>query len=116
MPASASRKVTSAAGVAVGVRVGVDVAGWADVGVCVDVAAITLVLVGSPALTDELADRLYEAGCDDGTPGSCDGVVSIDFHREAASLEEAIRSAVANVRAAGCEVSSVVMQPDALAA
>ena len=44
-------------------------------------------------LTDEAAKALFEAGCDDGSPGSCDGVVSVDFHRDAASLEEAIRSA-----------------------
>jgi hypothetical protein len=38
----------------------------------------TLVLKGSPELTEEIADQLFEAGCDDGTPGTCDGVFSID--------------------------------------
>ena len=51
----------------------------------------TLILAESLELTDGIADALFEAGCDDGTPGTCNGVFSIDFHREAASLEEAIR-------------------------
>jgi hypothetical protein len=41
----------------------------------------TLILSGSPELTEEAAKRLFEAGCDDGTPGTCNGVFSIDFHR-----------------------------------
>ncbi|MGH8488010.1 MAG: hypothetical protein ACREXS_03845, partial [Gammaproteobacteria bacterium] len=54
----------------------------------------TLILSGPLELTDEIADELFEAGCDDGTPGTCEDVFSIDFHREASSLEEAIRSAI----------------------
>ena len=49
----------------------------------------SLVLKGSLKLTEEIADELFEAGCDDGTPGTCDGVFSIDFHREADTLEAA---------------------------
>ena len=75
----------------------------------------TLIIQGSPELTDELADALFEAGCDDGSPGSCNGVVSIDFHREANSLVEAIRSAINDVRAAGLEVERVEMSPEAVA-
>ena len=58
----------------------------------------TLILRGTLELTEELADALYEAGCDDGTPGTCNGVFSIDFHREADSLESALRSAIAHVK------------------
>ena len=58
----------------------------------------TLILKGSPELTEEIADELFEAGCDDGTPGTCNGVFSIDFHREADSLEAAINSAIKNVK------------------
>ena len=54
----------------------------------------TLILSGDIELTEQLADELFEAGCDDGTPARSNGVVSIDFHREAMSLEEAIRSAI----------------------
>ncbi len=41
-----------------------------------------LILKGQFELTEEIADELFEAGCDDGTPGICNGVFSIDFHRE----------------------------------
>lgn len=66
----------------------------------------TLILADAE-LTEELADRLFVAGCDDGSPGMCGGVVSIDFHREAPSLEQAIRSAIAHVHAAGCRLTRV---------
>jgi hypothetical protein len=73
----------------------------------------TIVLSGEPELDEGLADRLFAAGCEDGSPGSCNRVVSVDFHREANSLEEAIRSAIANVQAAGCTVAKVEIAPDA---
>jgi len=57
----------------------------------------TLILKGARELTEEIADKLYDAGCDDGTPGTCNGVFSIDFHREADTLESALRSAIAQV-------------------
>lgn len=70
----------------------------------------TLLLSEPSELTEDMADTLFEAGCDDGTPGTCNGVFSIDFHREANSLEEAIRSAIANVRAAGYDVERVEIE------
>ena len=75
----------------------------------------TLVLADSLELTDELADDLFEAGCDDATPGTCNGVFSIDFHREAHSLETAIRSAIENMRTAGYDVARVEIEPAAVA-
>ena len=75
----------------------------------------TLILSGPLELTEEIADELFEAGCDDGTPGTCDGVFSIDFHRDASSLEEAIRSAIANVTSAGYEVERVEMEAEVVA-
>lgn len=38
-----------------------------------------------------------------------------DFHRDASSLEEAIRSAIANVKSAGYEVERVEMEAEAVA-
>lgn len=64
-------------------------------------------------VTDDQADGLFAAGCDDGTPAGCDGVAWVHFDREAASLEEAIRSAVAQVQAAGFMVSKVELDVDA---
>ncbi|MDA2931147.1 hypothetical protein MYX84_14580 [Acidobacteria bacterium AH-259-O06] len=74
----------------------------------------TLILKGSLELTEEIADALFEAGCDDGTPGTCNGVFSIDFHRHANSLEEAISSAIANVKAAGYDVERVEIEAKAV--
>lgn len=74
----------------------------------------TLVLSGSLELTEDLADALFEAGCDDGTPGTVGTVCSIDFHREAHSLEEAIQSAIANVKSAGCKVNRVEIEAEAV--
>ena len=64
-------------------------------------------------VTDEQADLLFAAGCDDGTPVCCDSVVWIHFDREASSLEEAIHSAVGQVQAAGFLVSKVELDVDA---
>lgn len=76
----------------------------------------TLVLKGSRELTEEITDELFQAGCDDGTPGTSDGAFSIGFHREANTLEEAINSAIGNVKSAGFDVERVEMQPDLLPA
>jgi hypothetical protein len=66
-----------------------------------------VVLSDVKTLTDPVADALFAAGCDDGTPTSCDGTAWVHFDREAPSLEDAIRSAVAQVRAAGFRVSKI---------
>ena len=71
----------------------------------------TLVLTADP--TEEGSDRLYGA-FDDGTISTVAGVPRIHFHREAASLEEALRSAIADVRSTGFDVSRVEMIPNTL--
>jgi hypothetical protein len=40
-------------------------------------------------------------------PGAYDGIVAIDFHRDASTLESAIGSAIGNVVKAGFEVERV---------
>ena len=72
----------------------------------------TLVLAKDTELTEELADQLFEAGCDDGSPGMTCGIVSVSFSREAESLEAAIRSAVADVQKASCTVERVQIESD----
>jgi hypothetical protein len=67
----------------------------------------TLILEGPLDMSDEALDRLFESGCDDGTPVTVDDTSFIVFHREAPSLEEAIRSAIETVRSAGYEVARV---------
>ncbi len=60
-------------------------------------------------VTDDDCDALHEAGCDDGTVVTRNGVTYVAFDREADSLEEAIRSATAQVRRTGFEVARVEM-------
>jgi len=55
---------------------------------------------------------LFEAGCDDGTPGVCCGVPVVGFSREADCLESAIRIAEADVQKAGCVVERVQIERD----
>ncbi len=74
-----------------------------------------VVLKDVAEVTDDGADALFAAGCDDGTPAGCDGVAWVHFDREAASLEEAIRSAVAQVQAAGFVVSKIELDANAAA-
>jgi hypothetical protein len=76
----------------------------------------TLVLGEGTELTDELVEALYEAGCDDGSPGSRAGVVRVTLHREAESLEQAIRSGIADVQKAGCHVARVEIDTEDLPA
>ena len=75
--------------------------------------AFDVILKGISEVTDDQADGLFAAGCDDGTPASCDGVAWVHFDREASSLEEAIRSAVAQMQTAGFTVSKVELDIDA---
>ena len=74
-----------------------------------------VVLADHEIMTVELGDALVAAGCDDSTTGSCNGEGFVAFDREARSLEEAIRSAVADVRRAGVEPTEVRLAPDSLA-
>jgi hypothetical protein len=73
----------------------------------------TLILNAEP--DEGQADALYRVFCD-GTIATIAGVPQIHFHREAASLEDAIRSAIAEVRRAGFDFKRLEMQPDMLPA
>lgn len=74
----------------------------------------TLVLDGPRSIDEDLEDRLYEAGCDDALLSLSNGVLCLDFDREAASLSEAILSAVLNVEDADVEATVVRVEPDDL--
>jgi hypothetical protein len=71
----------------------------------------TCTLAGVTELTVEVADVLYEAGCDDASPHSAGLTVYLTFHREADSLGDAIGSAVKDVERAGYKVSHVAVEP-----
>ncbi len=72
----------------------------------------TLVLSNVP--DEDGADRIY-AAINDGTVFSCGDVASIAFHRENVNLEDAIRSAIADVQACGFQVKRVELEPTAIA-
>lgn len=67
----------------------------------------SLILDGVDRSDDVMANALYEAGCDDGTLYSICGETAVGFSREASSLEEAVRSAIADVARAGFAVNRV---------
>lgn len=60
------------------------------------------------------ADRLY-GQCKDGTLITSAGITFMDFDREADSLEAAVRSAIADINAAGFRVVRLEMEVDTLA-
>lgn len=74
------------------------------------------VILGNPEQSEADANRLYEAGCADGSISTSGGVTRIDFHRQASGLEEAIRSAIASVQAAGFHVDHVLIEPESIVA
>ncbi|MBC8113308.1 MAG: hypothetical protein H7062_02945 [Candidatus Saccharimonas sp.] len=75
----------------------------------------TVMLAGVDEITPALADALFEAGCDDGTVGSSCGIATVSFAREALSLQEAIRSAIADIQQAGVSVECVQIEHEELA-
>lgn len=74
------------------------------------------VILASPEESEDDANRLYEAGCSDGSISTSGGVTRIDFRRESDQLEDAIRSAIANVQAAGFHVDHVLIEPSSIGA
>lgn len=72
----------------------------------------SLILTSDPK--EDESDRLYGI-FNDGTISTIAGVPQIRFHRMALSLEEAISSAMKDVRSAGFDVARVEIEPDAVA-
>jgi hypothetical protein len=67
----------------------------------------TLILSGVSEITEALTDAVDDAGCDDGTLDAADGVAFIRFTREAATLQSAIVTAIADLGSVGLTVSRV---------
>lgn len=76
----------------------------------------TVILAEVDVMTDAMADAFYQAGCTDGSPFSGEGIAAVGFDREAASLEEAIKSAIADVERAGQRVARVEIGGEEIAA
>ena len=71
----------------------------------------TLILTTDP--NEDEANRLYGA-LNDGTLSTISGVSQISFHRQAPSLESAIRSAMQDVRSAGLDILRVEIEPESM--
>jgi len=74
----------------------------------------TLVLSGFEELTDELEDRLFEAGCDDAVLGIRDQTPYLDFDRESGSATEAVLSAIEAAERSGLGIEVRRVEPDDL--
>lgn len=57
----------------------------------------TLIVDGPDVQDEALIDALFEAGCEDALVGRAEGIQYVEFDREAARLDDAILSAVADV-------------------
>ncbi|WP_419915880.1 hypothetical protein [Candidatus Poriferisodalis sp.] len=57
----------------------------------------TLIVDGPDLQAGELADDVFEAGCDDALLGRADGLQFADFDREADTLQDAVLTAVAEL-------------------
>lgn len=72
----------------------------------------TLILSGVSEITSELADVLYGATGGDIEFNMRDGVAFLEFDRTAASLRDAITSAITQVEGAGVGVRVVRVESD----
>jgi hypothetical protein len=71
-----------------------------------------IIASGGDPDADDFFDRFYDAGLDDATVAYQRGRIIVDVAREASSIDEAIATAVRDVRKAGATVLSV--EPDLL--
>ena len=72
-------------------------------------------LISQPSVDEEAAaDKLYGGGCDDALFSVSGGVYEVEFDREAASLKEAILSAIRDVKQSGIGARVVRVLPDDL--
>ena len=74
---------------------------------------LNFTLPGREADPEQYVDALFEAGCDDAAVGVGRlGMIGLDFTREAACAEDALRSAIRNVRIAIPGAELVQAGPD----
>lgn len=64
---------------------------------------------------EEFLDSLYEAGCDDAVVGvGLPGYIALDFAREAANAQDAVQSAISDIKKAIPGVKLIEVAPDLL--
>jgi len=71
----------------------------------------TLVLAGIPDLTEDVENALFEAGCGDGTISFRSGRIFVTFSRQAASLKDAVISAIGDVQKANIGADIIRVDP-----
>lgn len=76
--------------------------------------SFTLILAGRSELTQDVEDAFFEAGCDDALLGVRDGVLFLDFEREASAFPEAVVSAITDVQKADVGAWVARVEPDDL--
>lgn len=72
----------------------------------------SIIASGLDPIADNFEIRFFDAGCDDATISFQKGHIIADFAREAVSINEAISTAVTDVKAAGATVDRI--EPDPL--
>lgn len=71
----------------------------------------SVIASGLDPRADDFEARFFDAGCDDALVSFRRGRIVVDFSRKADTVNEAISSAVENVRAAGAIVEGVETNP-----
>ena len=61
-------------------------------------------------VSDEEADKLYEAGCADGSILSRGDITMVQFDRDAQTLDAALDAAIRDVEGAGFQVARVEIE------
>lgn len=72
----------------------------------------SIIASGLDPTSDDFDVRFFEAGCDDATVSFQKGHIILDFARRASTVEDAIGSAIEDVRRAGATVDRI--EPDPL--
>lgn len=72
----------------------------------------SIIASGLDPRADDFEARFYDGGCDDALVSFQRGHIIVDFARQAASIDEAISSAIENVRATGATIDRI--EPDPL--
>jgi hypothetical protein len=71
----------------------------------------TLILSGVNAITAEVEDAVYQAGCDDALLGKRNGAVYLDFNRSGESFHDAMVSAIRQVESCGLNIRVIGIEP-----
>lgn len=72
----------------------------------------SIIASGLDPTADDFEDQFYKNGCDDALISFQKGHIIVDFAREAESVDQAISSAIENVKAAGAKIDRI--EPDPL--